>query len=357
MKARVPQDEAARIQALRDYAILDTPQEEAFDDIATLASCVCETPIALVSLTDSDRQWFKARVGLQTTETHRDHAFCAHAILRPEEVMIVNDASRDPRFADNPLVTGEPGIRFYAGAPLVTPRGEALGTVCVIDRAPRELPADRLEALRALSRQAVAQLELRRTIAELGRAADDLRSRQREIESCRVRLDAANAALAEQCVTDGLTGVSDRRAFDTALHKELARASRDGVPLSLLLVDVDDFRTFNDEFGHEAGDQALRRVAELLAANSRPFDVVARYGGDEFALILPRAGATAALSVAERMRRTIGAAPRGGRPVTVSIGASTSGGEADGAPLIAQAERALFRAKARGRNQVVHSSR
>jgi diguanylate cyclase (GGDEF)-like protein len=141
------------------------------------------------------------------------------------------------------------------------------------------------------------------------------------------------------------------------LHKELARASRDGVPLSLLLVDVDDFRTFNDEFGHEAGDQALRRVAELLAANSRPFDVVARYGGEEFALILPRAGATAALSVAERMRRTIGAAPWGGRPVTVSIGAGTSGGESDGALLIAQAERALFRAKARGRNQVVHSSR
>jgi GAF domain-containing protein len=137
--ARLPHDEPDRLRALRGYEILDTPPEQAFDDLTLLASVICETPISLVSLVDAQRQWFKSKVGLDVPETSRDVAFCAHAILDPQEVLVVTDATADQRFAENPLVTGDPQIRFYAGAPIAPASGHAVGTLCVLDRKPREL--------------------------------------------------------------------------------------------------------------------------------------------------------------------------------------------------------------------------
>lgn len=162
MNAPIPDNEGRRLAALRDYEILDTPGEQAFDDLTLLAAQLCGTPMAMVSLVDENRQWFKSRQGLSASETSRDIAFCAHTILRPDEVLEVRDAEADPRFADNPLVTTDPHIRFYAGAPLVSPSGHALGALCVMDHAPRSLTPAQLEALRALSRRVVAQLEMRR---------------------------------------------------------------------------------------------------------------------------------------------------------------------------------------------------
>ncbi|MBP6096314.1 MAG: PAS domain S-box protein [Methyloversatilis sp.] len=167
--APLPPGEPQRLAALQDCALLDTPPEKCFDDLAQLASCICGVPIALISLVDSERQWFKSKIGIEATETPRDIAFCGHVILHPE-VMVVNDALRDERFHDNPLVTGSPGVRFYAGAPLEVDGGLRLGTLCVIDTVPRELSDVQRDALAALARQVVAQIELRRKVIALQEA-------------------------------------------------------------------------------------------------------------------------------------------------------------------------------------------
>jgi anti-sigma regulatory factor (Ser/Thr protein kinase) len=174
-------DERARLAALRAYSILDTEPEKAFDDLTLLASYVCQTPISLISLVDEDRQWFKSKLGLRAEQTPREISFCAHAIQQ-EGLFIVPDALQDHRFADNPLVHQEPHIRFYAGAPLRTPEGFALGTLCVVDRQPRHLTPEQEQALHALSRQVNAQLELRRNLMELrdALAARDHAEQQRE---------------------------------------------------------------------------------------------------------------------------------------------------------------------------------
>lgn len=196
--APLPANEAQRLQALYAYEILDTTEEQRFDDLTRLAAAICDTPISLISLVDSNRQWFKSRIGLDASETSRDVAFCAHAILRPVDVLVVPDAASDPRFASNPLVLGEPGIRFYAGAPLVAPGGEALGTLCVIDKLPRELPLSKFEALSALARIVVSQLELRRITKQLAR----------ERERLELALEAAQIAVFEWDVASGSVALS-----------------------------------------------------------------------------------------------------------------------------------------------------
>lgn len=169
-----PSDEQDRLAALRSYEILDTAPEQAFDDLTRLASRLCGTPVALVSLVDAERQWFKSRVGLEACETPRSVAFCSHAILNPSETMVVEDARTDLRFADNPLISGPTLVIFYAGVPLVDRDGQALGTLCVVDHKPRTLDEQTLDSLRLLARQVVTQLELRRTCMNLAMAGQEL---------------------------------------------------------------------------------------------------------------------------------------------------------------------------------------
>jgi anti-sigma regulatory factor (Ser/Thr protein kinase) len=256
---RVALDEASRLAALRRYRILDTEPERGFDDLTLLASHICGTPIALISLVDADRQWFKSRVGMTTSETSRAVSFCTHAITRPD-IFIVPDTTADERLRDNPQVTGEEHIRFYAGAPLLTREGHALGTLCVIDRVPRTLTPEQIEALDALRRQAEAQLELRRNLIELEAALverDRAESRQAELvadlrrscedirrlsglipycSTCQFTMTIPADPRAIPTVTDGVVQVLQEKGWDErevmavelALQEAVANAIRHG---------------------------------------------------------------------------------------------------------------------------------
>jgi GAF domain-containing protein len=182
-KALLPTNETERLAALKEYHILDTGTEQSYDDVTTLAAHICEVPIAMISLVDEDRQWFKSRLGVKQQQTPREVAFCAHAILQ-DKPFIIRDATKDKRFAGNSLVTGESHIRFYAGIPLVNPEGLALGTLCVVDHQPRRLSAAQQKALQALSRQVMALLELRRVSARLADALEQVKTLQELLPIC-----------------------------------------------------------------------------------------------------------------------------------------------------------------------------
>jgi len=184
MTAPIPKNEKQRLKVLWQYSVLDTMPEEIFDDLTELAARICEAPVAMITLVDEDRQWFKAKVGVSINETSRDISFCAHAITQPG-LFIVPDATRDERFARNPLVKSDPKVRFYAGAPLVSPDGYALGTLCVIDKVPRELRPEQKQALRILARHVVSQLELRRRSNELADARQEKAQIQKDLKQAR----------------------------------------------------------------------------------------------------------------------------------------------------------------------------
>jgi len=186
MKAPLPKNEGQRIKVLWQYDILDTVPEEAFDELADLARLICGAPVALISLVDENRQWFKSRLGVNVKETSRDVSLCAHAILG-KDLLIVPDATKDKRFKNNPLVTTGPKIRFYAGAPLISPDGYALGTLCVIDRVARKLTADQKRALRILARHVMTQLDLRHHTRELAQARAEIARLNRQVKSSKPR--------------------------------------------------------------------------------------------------------------------------------------------------------------------------
>jgi len=242
MKAPLPHDEAARLEALQRYAILDTLPEQEFDDLTRLAALICGTPIALVSLVDAERQWFKSKVGIEATQSSRDIAFCAHAILQPG-VMVVPDTLVDERFCTNPLVLSEPKVRFYAGAPLITKEGHALGTLCVVDLVPRELSIQQREALRSLSRMVVAQLELRRGMSELSQAISQRRRAESELA------DLFNLSLDMLCIA-GFDGFFKR--LNPAWEKTL------GTPVSELLA-----RPFLDFVHPDDRDATIKEMHQI----------------------------------------------------------------------------------------------
>jgi diguanylate cyclase (GGDEF)-like protein/PAS domain S-box-containing protein len=477
MIAALPENEAERLRVLGQTGLLDTRPEDDFDTLVRLASVICGTPIALITLVDRHRQWFKANVGMATSETPRDIAFCAHTILQPD-LFIVGDATADPRFSGNPLVLSDPSIRFYAGVPLETAEGLRLGTLCVIDRSPRVLSASQRQSLQLLAEQANKQINLRRqqhaleaTIAHSSLVEKELRASQalfhafmdnspfvgfmkdaagrmvyynqrcadrfqidrdawlgksdhelwpgeiaatlrandlavmrqwstmvveeqadpaqdtpahwrsykfpfrdtegreyvaafavdittdkeaeRQIRDYQRALEDANERLRTLAVTDALTGLGNRRAFEGALEREHAIARRYDQPLSLLVLDIDDFKSFNDRFGHDDGDRVLQCVAGVVQKSFRATDYCARYGGEEFAVILPNTPKQSAAESAERLRMAIGDCELYANPISISIGLATMHStDWTKAEFFRRADEALYKAKRDGKNRV-----
>ncbi|OOF30335.1 sensor domain-containing diguanylate cyclase [Salinivibrio proteolyticus] len=286
-----PNDEAQRLKKLQDTGVLDTEDEERFDRITRLAKRLFDVPIALVSLIDDDRQWFKSCFGLNVRQTPRDISFCGHAILG-DQPFVVKDASLDPRFADNPLVAGEPHIRFYAGYPLSLGDGSNMGTLCVIDDKPRRFSDEDLRFLKDLALLAESEL-----------------------------------SSAQTAYTDDLTGISNRRGFMQLASRAVQHCQRMNSPYSLAFIDLNDFKIINDTYGHSEGDIALRHMANLLRANMRESDVFARFGGDEFVVFLSGAGREAAEQALDRFSGVVERFNQINRhtyPISFSYGVATS---------------------------------
>lgn len=328
MSFPVPADEPARLAALRFLAILDTEREPLYDDVVQLAAAICLAPVAVMNLVDGDRQWGKAMVGLADSEAPREDSFCARTIVAPEGWFVVPDTLADPAWADNPMVTGGPRLRFYAGAAVHDEDGYAVGTVCVADRVPRELTCVQVAALRTLARQAEANLALRRRT---------------------LQLQAANRALEHRALHDALTGLPNRALLEDRLEHELARARRSGGRLAVLFGDLDRFKAVNDGLGHEAGDEVLRTVAQRLRRAARSTDTVARIAGDEFVVICPDVtGSEEAEVVASRLREAVGhpiALADGPVTVQISIGVALAHGDPDRDLLLQEADRSMYAVK------------
>nr|WP_025294904.1 sensor domain-containing diguanylate cyclase [Sphingomonas sanxanigenens] len=312
-------DERGRLAALNRANILDTPPEEPFERITSLLKSVLGVPMTAITLLDADRQWMKSRCGLDADHTARDISFCTHTI-EGRDPFVVPDASRDPRFAANPLVTDAPRIAAYAGVPLETVDGYNLGALCAIDTKPREFAAHELDLLKSFARLVIGEIQLRQ-IAD----------------------------------RDHLTGAFCRRAALEEMERAVARHARHGTPAALIMFDIDHFKSINDRYGHPGGDSALRAVSARIAAMLRPDDVLGRLGGEEFAILLNGTGLDDATVAAERFRAALAAMIVPNDPplrLTASFGIAVLGPDiADVDAWLAAADGALYAAKNSGRNR------
>jgi diguanylate cyclase (GGDEF)-like protein len=319
----IPDNEDERLASVHAYKILDTAPEVEFDVTTRVAAALFDTPIALVALMDRDRLWFKSRHGLDVAQLDREIAFCAHAIVKPDDLLVINDLHKDARFDNNPLVHSGPGLRFYAGAPLLDSKGLALGTLAVLGTEPREFDSKSRALLRDLSVSVMTAIEARHR----------------------------SMSLKQMATTDSLTGLANRIQFQATAALELRQAQQAGKSIGLLYMDLDGFKEINDNLGHGAGDAVLREVAIRLMNQLRDGETLARLGGDEFALVM-RGGADlqGAEALAERIVESVRL------PVQLSAGQSVAVGvsigialmdahEANLSSLIEHADHALYRAK------------
>ena len=348
---RIPLDEAQRLASLQATTLLGSAPEESFDRITRTAARLLGVPIALVSLIDKDRQWFKSRTGLEERETPRNISFCGHAILL-DEPLVVPDAQQDARFHDNPLVTGSLHLRFYAGVQLYSMERKKIGTLCVIDRKARQLKPDELDALRDLART-VEQLVYHRQLAI---AAQSLGERLQACEGGAAQ-PPAPGELAWLVAHDVLTGLPNRQAMLRAIEASIAGWRQHGRPALVACLNIDRFKHFNELLGHHAGDGILVAIARSLQALLREGDMLARSGSDEFLVLLHARGdhpepERALQRIMEAANRAI-PAPGGEIALTCSIGTALLPKDGDDADaLLNNAVTAMRHAKAQGRGGI-----
>ncbi|WP_288380110.1 bifunctional diguanylate cyclase/phosphodiesterase [uncultured Massilia sp.] len=355
-RARIPPDEAQRLAALQATGLLGSAPEESFDRITRVAARLLDVPIALVSLIDRERQWFKSRTGLDVCETPRDISLCGHAIL-DDVPLVVPDATRDVRFHDNPLVTGSPHLRFYAGVQLHSIDHKKIGTLCVIDRRPRQLTSADLDALRDLA-GIIEQLVYSRQLATAARSlSDELRA-----ERARHGMDAPMPCrppgdLEWLVAHDVLTGLPNRQEMVRAIGESIAHSREHGRPALVACLNIDRFKRFNELLGHRVADQILVNIARSVQSLLREGDLLARSGSDEFLILLhargdhpePEKALERIMTVANRAIP----APGGEIALTFSIGTALMPKDGDDADaLLNNAVTAMRHAKAQGRGEI-----
>lgn len=309
-------EERQRLEILHQYQILDTPREQAFDRISELAKLIFEVPVAYISLIDADRQWCKSAIGTDRLETPRDQAFCNETI-RSEDVLVISDTMQDRRTASNPLVHGEPFVRFYAGAPLLSPERARLGSLCILDRSPRAFSEKQQKILATLASLVMDEMALRR-----------------------------------QTERDWLTGAVSRGTFHTIASKVFFTEKR---TTGIISFDIDHFKQLNDRFGHSAGDRVLVEVVATCQSAIRDHDILSRVGGEEFTVLLPNVTVEMVMIIAERLRLAIKELEFAFENEEIRISASfgvtlltkedTSMDE-----VLRRVDRALYSSKAKGRD-------
>lgn len=333
---------------LQGNGLLDAESEKALNDIARLAALCFEAPVALVSLANHRGRIVRPRLGRDISCKEHLLPFCAHAISMPAEVMVIPDARRDSRFSHNPLVTTQPGIAFIAAAPLLASSGDTMGALCIADYRERDFTERERQMLLALAVQVMEQLELRGNLMLLEAKVAAQSSFVENMKRDQQELQKQNA-------TDPLTTLGNRRSFHDRLCLEIARAECTDTSVSLMVFDVDFFKSYNDSFGHPAGDVVLKLLAELVLRSCRDEDFAARIGGEEFAMILPGTTRNEAFTFANWLRRRVQRQLWPHRQVTISAGVAVAEPSETGLQLAARADIALYRSKRDGRNRVTVS--
>ncbi|MGE0495440.1 MAG: diguanylate cyclase [Vulcanimicrobiota bacterium] len=333
----------ARLAAVYRTGLLNTPAEGRFDRITRVARRLLSVPIATVTLVADDYQFHKSAMGLVGDPCSPiESSFCARAIVE-DDVMVIPNASLDARFKDNPLVTGAPFICFYAGKP-ISFEGQRVGTLCIVDREPRQISPAEVQDLCDLAQWAESEIH------------------SQERDAAQFDLMTEVDRLREMAMVDNLTRTWNRNGLTEVFNRELALAEREQTPLSLIMCDIDHFKSVNDTLGHDVGDLVLKRVADRIRLSVRPYDAIGRTGGEEFVVLLPRTHGPMAQVVAERIRQAVEAVPIDidngqTRPVTLSLGVVDSRCRSGQVPGLSQltkaADLALYQAKREGRNRVV----
>lgn len=342
IKPPIPDNENERLHALTELNILDTPIQESFERITRLAKSLFKVPIVAFSLVDNERQWFKSIQGLDICETSREVSFCGHTICQ-DELLIVNDSVKDARFADNPLVTGEPHIRFYAGYPVRAADKYKIGSLCLIDTVPREFSPEELAGLRDL----VALIE-----AEI--AANKINYYQFKLIN---ELDRAK----KSAQIDSVTRLWNRKSIEDLLMSRANLAVEQHEIFGVAIIDIDNFKNINDTYGHCAGDSVLQNVAKRLLTGYRDKDIVGRWGGEEFLAIISTDTVESLFEIADRSRKLIAdevfVYQDKQIPVTVTTGVAIFDWHKpeDTLSLVSRADKALYKGKHVGKNIVVQA--